>query len=440
MYIDMRKDARMRSIAITDTFSVAGQPNVADFKHLAGEGFHALINARPDGEEADQPGNVAEQRAAHDVGLRYSFVPVTGATITRADIDAFRSALADSTGPVVAHCKSGARALTLYVLGEVLDGRMKVEDVVSFGKSRGFDLSGAVKWLERTDRERPRVRGFFDPRTYSIQYVVADPVTKRCAIIDPVLDFDEKSGATATRSADAILAYVDDNGLSIEWILDTHPHADHFSAAHYLREKTGAPTAIGARVVDIQKLWQGIYNWPSAQDGSQWDRLFADGDRFKIGSIDANVMLSAGHTLASVTYVIGDAAFVHDTLFMPDSGTARADFPGGDAHILWRSMQDILALPDETRIFTGHDYQPEGRTPRWESTVGEQKRANPHVAGLDEAAFAKLREARDRTLPMPKLILQALQVNLRGGRLPEPEDNGRRYLKFPLDALQGAAW
>ncbi|MER8387854.1 bifunctional sulfur transferase/dioxygenase Blh [Mesorhizobium sp. M0166] len=429
----------MRSIAITDTFSVASQPNVADFKHLAGKGFHALINARPDGEEAGQPGNVAEQRAAHYAGLRYSFVPVTGATITRADIDAFRSALAASAGPVIAHCKSGARALTLYVLGEVLDGRMEVDDVVSFGKSHGFDLFGAVKWLEKTARERPRVKGFFDPRTYSIQYVVADPATKRCAIIDPVLDFDGKSGATGTRSADAILAYVDDEGLSVEWILDTHPHADHFSAAHYLKEKTGAPTAIGARVADIQKLWHGIYNRPSAQDGSQWDRLFADGDRFKVGSIDAHVMLSAGHTLASVTYVIGDAAFVHDTLFMPDSGTARADFPGGDAQILWRSIQNILALPDETRLFTGHDYQPEGRTPRWESTVGEQKRANPHVAGMDEAAFVKLREARDRLLPMPKLILHALQVNLRGGRLPEPEDNGRRYLKFPLDALQGAA-
>ena len=432
----------MRSIAITDMFSVAGQPDVADFKQLAGEGFRALINARPDGEEAGQPGNVAEQRAAHDAGLRYSFVPVTGATITRADIDAFRSALAASAGPVVAHCKSGARALTLYVLGEVLDGRMKVEDVVSFGKSRGFDLSGAVKWLQRTARERPRVKAFFDPRTYAIQYVVADPVTKRCAIVDPVLDFDEKSGATGTRSADAILAYVDEEELSVEWILDTHPHADHFSAARYLKEKTGAPTAIGARVVDIQKLWQGIYNWTrsATPGGSQWDRLFAHGDRFKVGSIDAHVMLSAGHTLASVTYVIGDAAFVHDTLFMPDSGTARADFPGGDARILWRSIQEIISLPDEMRLFTGHDYQPEGRNPRWESTVGEQKRSNPHVAGIDEGAFVKLREARDRMLPMPKLILHALQVNLCGGRLPEPEDNGRRYLKFPLEALRGAAW
>jgi glyoxylase-like metal-dependent hydrolase (beta-lactamase superfamily II) len=288
---------------------------------------------------------------------------------------------------------------------------------------------------------RPDVWGLFDPRTWSIQYVVSDPETKRCAIVDPVLDFDEKSGATSTKNAEAILAYVREKGLTVEWILDTHPHADHFSAASYLKDRTGAPTAIGAGVVDVQRLWKGIYNWPAvATDGSQWDRLFAHGERFEIGTIDAYVLFSPGHTLASITYVIAGAAFVHDTLFMPDSGTARADFPGGSAKALWASIQDILALPDETRIFTGHDYQPGGREPRWESTVAEQKRSNSHIAGIDEAAFVSLREARDRTLPMPKLILHALQVNVRGGRLPEPEDNGRRYLKFPLDALAGAAW
>lgn len=231
------------------------------------------------------------------------------------------------------------------------------------------------------------------------------------------------------------------HGLTVEWILDTHPHADHFSAAQYLKEKTGAQTAIGERVVDVQKLWQKIYNWPElATDGSQWDRLFADGEDFKIGSIDAKVLFSPGHTLASITYVIGDAAFVHDTLFLPDSGTARADFPGGDARVLWNSIQEILALPDETRIFTGHDYQPDGRAPRWESTVAEQKKSNPHLAGVSEKEFVALRTKRDKTLPMPKLILHALQVNICGGRLPEPEANGKRYLKFPLDALQGAAW
>lgn len=293
-----------------------------------------------------------------------------------------------------------------------------------------------------TAEMRPEVFGFFDKRTSSIQYVVVDPRTKACAIVDPVLDFDEKSGATATRNADRLLDFVREQGLCVAWILDTHPHADHFSAAPYLKARTGAPTAIGERVVDVQRLWKGIYNLSDfPADGSQWDRLFAHGDTFAIGDLSVLVMFSPGHTLASITYVVGDAAFIHDTMFMPDSGTARADFPGGSAARLWNSIQDILALPGETRLFTGHDYQPGGREPRWESTVAEQKRANTHVATCrTEAEFVALREARDRTLPMPKLILHALQVNINGGRLPEPEANGRRYLKFPLDALDGAAW
>lgn len=288
----------------------------------------------------------------------------------------------------------------------------------------------------------PVVKGFYEPRTFSIQYVVADPETKKCAIIDAVLDFDEKSGVTATRSADHLLAYVQEHGLEVEWILDTHPHADHLSAAHYLKTRTGAPTAIGEKVVEVQKLWKAIYHWPDfPADGSQWDRLFAEGDTFKVGNIPARVLFSPGHTLASITYVIGDAAFVHDSLFMPDSGTARADFPGGSAARLYKSIMEILSLPDETRIFTGHDYRPGGREPLWESTVAEQKATNTHMSRCKtEAEFVAVREARDKTLSMPKLILHALQVNINGGQLPRPEANGRRYLKFPLDALQGAAW
>ena len=287
----------------------------------------------------------------------------------------------------------------------------------------------------------PSVKGFFDKRTWSIQYVVSDPSTGDCVIIDPVLDFDEKSGSIATANADAILSYVTENDLKISCILDTHPHADHFSAARYLKGKTGAPTAIGEHVVHVQRLWQDIYNWPElAVDGSQWDRLFAHNDSFRVGSIDARVLYSPGHTLASVTYVIGDAAFVHDTMFMPDSGTARADFPGGDAAMLWASIQEILALPDGTRLFTGHDYQPGGREPLWESTVREQKQHNPHLAGKTEVEFIAMRTARDKTLPMPKLILHALQVNVNGGQLPAPDDRGRRYLKFPLEAFPDAVW
>lgn len=288
---------------------------------------------------------------------------------------------------------------------------------------------------------KPDVAAFYDARTGSVQYVVSDPATRRCAIIDPVLDFDEKSGSIATTNADIILEHVATRGLTVEWILDTHPHADHFSAARYLRAKTGAPTAIGEHVVAVQRIWKQIYNWPDFPcDGSQWDRLFRDGEAFNIGQLEARVLHSPGHTLASISYIVGDAAFIHDTLFMPDSGSARADFPGGSASALWTSIEAILRLPDETRLFTGHDYRPGGRQPLWESSVASQKAGNPHVAGKSRAHFVALREARDKSLPMPKLILHALQVNIRGGELPVAEDNGCRYLKIPLDALPGAKW
>jgi glyoxylase-like metal-dependent hydrolase (beta-lactamase superfamily II) len=288
---------------------------------------------------------------------------------------------------------------------------------------------------------QPRVKAFFEPRTCSVQYVVIDPETMQCAIIDPVLDFDEKSGSVATTSADQILDYVADLGLTVQWILDTHPHADHFSAATYLKSKTSAPIAIGEKVIDVQKLWKKIYHLPDfVCDGSQWDHLFRDGETFRIGGLATKVMHSPGHTLASVTYVVGDAAFIHDTLFMPDGGTARADFPGGDARRLWESIQAILALSENTRLFSGHDYQPGGRSPLWESSVAQQRATNIHLAGKSAEEFVANRIARDKTLPMPKLILQALQINMRAGRLPEPDSNGRCYLKIPLDAFPAVPW
>lgn len=426
---------------LTPRLTVGGQVCATDIAELARRGVSRIVNLRPDGEEAGQLGHDEAARLAGAHGLDYRYVPVTGNTITAADIEAFRAAVSEGEGPVHAHCRSGTRVLLLHALSEVLAGRMDGAGIETLARRFGADLSTAMHWLERDRQRVPKVKGFYDRRTGSIQYVVWDPVTRGCAIIDPVHDFDEKSGSTATTHADAILAFVAEQGLSVEWILDTHPHADHFSAAHYLKQKTGAPTAIGAHVTDVQKLWQQLYHWPALPtDGSQWDRLFAEGDRFTVGGIDARVMFSPGHTLASITYVVGDAAFVHDTIFMPDSGTARADFPGGSAQRLWRSIEAIMALPDDTRLFTGHDYEPGGRHARWESTVGEQKRANPHLAGMTEDRFVALREKRDRTLPMPKLILPSLQVNIRGGRLPEPEENGRRYLKIPLDALPGATW
>ena len=290
----------------------------------------------------------------------------------------------------------------------------------------------------------PIVAGFFEKRTSSVQYVVADPQTRKCAIIDPVLDFDPNSGATATHSADELLRHIKRESYELQWILDTHPHADHFSAAGYIKDRTGVPTGIGEKVVEVQGLWKKIYNYPDGfpTDGSQWDRLFRDNEAFKLGEMDVNVLLTPGHTLASIAYLVGDAAFINDTIFMPDGGTARADFPGGSAHVLWHSIQRIMELRDKTRLFTGHDYCPAGRErPLWESTVAQQRAENIHLTkARTEEEFVVLRERRDRELPMPRLILQSLQVNIRGGRLPEAEDNGKRFLKIPLDAINNATW
>lgn len=293
---------------------------------------------------------------------------------------------------------------------------------------------------QETSRSRgpqsPEVTGFYDADTGSIQYVVSCPRSKKAAIVDAVWNFDPKNARTATRSADELLTYVKDRELSVDWVLDTHPHADHLMAGAYLKEKLGCRQAIGEKVRDIATLWRGFYNEPKAFDiDAAFDRLFADGETFKIGDLPARVMLSPGHTLASITYVVGeDAAFVHDTLMYPDSGSSRADFPGGDAAMLYRSIQAILALPARTRLFVGHDYCKDGREPKWEATVAEHKAKNIHVKdGVSEAQFVKLRTERDKTLALPDRMLHALQVNLRGGRLPEPESDGHCYFKIPAN-------
>ncbi len=282
----------------------------------------------------------------------------------------------------------------------------------------------------------PEVTGFYEADTGSVQYVVSDPASRQAAIIDAVWTFDPRSARTSTGSADDILAHVRERGLDVQWILDTHPHADHFMAAAYLKQKLGAPQAIGAKVREVAELWRGLYHLPCAFDvEAAFDRLFADGDSFRLGALDVRVMLSPGHTLASITFVVGgDAVFVHDTLMQPDSGTSRADFPGGDVATLYRSIQTILALPSQTRLFVGHDYRHGGRKPEWESTVSEQKADNIYVNdGICEAEFVKLRTERDKTLPQPDRMLHALQVNLRGGRLPEPESDGHSYFKIPAN-------
>ncbi|QPM90513.1 MBL fold metallo-hydrolase [Pseudooceanicola algae] len=284
----------------------------------------------------------------------------------------------------------------------------------------------------------PIVKSFWDKATGSWQYVFHDPRTMKGAIVDPVLDFDPLAGATSTANAERLLNYVRHTGIDLIWILDTHPHADHFSAAPWLKAQTGAATAIGEKVTGVQKLWQDIYNLPDdfPTDGSQWDRLFADAETFMVGEVPVRVMFSPGHTLASVTYIAGDAAFVHDTLMMPDSGSSRADFPGGSSKALYDSIAAILALPEETRIFVGHDYAPD-REARCEATVAQHRAANIHWKDAPtEAEYRALRDARDATLPLPKLMLAALQINIRGGRKPAPEDNGRSYLKLPLDYFE----
>lgn len=282
----------------------------------------------------------------------------------------------------------------------------------------------------------PKVIGAYEPDTGSIQYIVIDEATKKAALIDTVLDFDHRNARTSTRSAEWALARLKEEGAELVWILDTHPHADHLMAQAWLKEQTGAPTAIGAKVREIAELWSRFYNLPHAFDVDRdFDRLLSEGDTLPLGDLEIRVMFSPGHTLGSITYVVGDAAFVHDTFMQPDAGTTRADFPGGDARTLFRSLQALLELPDDTRLFVGHDYGTDSRDePAWESTVKEQRDRNKHIGGgVSEEEFVRLREARDATLPLPDRMLHALQVNLRGGRLPEPEGDGHRYLKIPLD-------
>jgi glyoxylase-like metal-dependent hydrolase (beta-lactamase superfamily II) len=284
----------------------------------------------------------------------------------------------------------------------------------------------------------PRVTAFFDEATFTVTYLVADPETAHAAIIDPVLDYDPASGRTSTKSADEVVAFVRDGDLTVDWIVETHVHADHLSAAPYLKESLGGKTGIGRNVAAVQETFKGVFNIGNlATDGSQFDHLFEDGDEFRVGSIAGSIIGTPGHTPACITYVVGDAAFVGDTLFMPDYGTARTDFPGGDAGMLYDSIQKILSLPGSTRLFMCHDYKAPGREEfAWETSVDEQRHANVHVkSGMSREEFVAMREGRDAQLGMPKLILPSIQVNVRAGRFPDPETNGVSYLKIPLDAL-----
>ena len=285
----------------------------------------------------------------------------------------------------------------------------------------------------------PEVTGFFDEATFTISYVVTDPETKKCAVIDSLLDFDQASGRTKTTSADRLIAFVKDQGLTCEWIIDTHVHADHLTAAPYIRDQLGGKTAIGNKIPVVQRIFGEIFNEGQSfhTDGSQFDHLFKPGESYRIGNIEARPLPTPGHTPACMTHLIGDAMFVGDTIFMPDFGSARCDFPGGDAGTLYDSIQMLFDFPDETRMFLCHDYKAPGRDEYvWETTIGEQKRSNIHVKdGISRDDFIKMRSERDATLAMPKLILPSVQVNMRAGDMPPPEDNGVRYMKVPINAL-----
>lgn len=304
---------------------------------------------------------------------------------------------------------------------------------------RPLEAAAAQVLAARATSNRLAVEAFFDEPTNTASYVIHDPATRRAAIVDSVLDFDAASGRTSTASADAIIAYVRREGLNVDWLLETHAHADHLSAAPYIQRELGGKLAIGREIITVQNVFGKIFNFGTefARDGSEFDRLFEDGDTFSLGSIPAIVLHVPGHTPADMAYVIGDVVFTGDTLFMPDFGTARADFPGGDARQLYHSIRRLLALPDETRLFLCHDYKAPGRDSyAWETTVGAERAGNIHARdGVDEDAFVDMRTKRDATLAMPKLILPSVQVNMRAGHLPDPEENGRRYLKLPLDTL-----
>ncbi|MCX8964036.1 MBL fold metallo-hydrolase [Erwinia psidii] len=415
--------------------SFSGALSADDFASLNQQGYTLIVNNRPDEEQGDFLLHSEEQSLARDRGMDYFYLPFTFDTLTWDRVYAFNRLLR-SAKKTLAHCRSGSRSVCLFLLYELHNGLINETTFRETCFQYEADAEKALAWYacQQETEAQAEVHHFYEPVSGSMQYIVADPASRRCAIIDPVLDFDSNSATVSCQQAQKMLDFIHLKNWQVAWILDTHPHADHFSAASWLAEQTGAFTAIGEKVAEVQALWKKRYNLCSLPaPESIWDTLFSDGDIFYVGNLRGEAIFSPGHTLASVTYHIGNCAFIHDTLFMPDSGTARTDFPGGSAEALWHTLQRILQLPEDTRLFTGHDYRPGGRPAQCESTVMQQRNENPWLINQDKDSFVIKRNQRDATLPLPGLMLMALQVNINGGRLPPAEDDGHRYLKIPLN-------
>lgn len=429
----------MRIRTYSPQLSFSDVPEASDFSLLHQQGYRLIVNNRPDEEPGEYLNHQQEKTLAEGAGMGYVYLPYTFDTLTWETVYVFQYLLRQGK-KTLAHCRSGARSACLSLLYALREGRIDEAQFRRQCEEYGADADKALSWYgkHKSGQSHAEVHAFYEPESGSLQYVVADAEARRCAIIDPVLDFDRRSGTVSYQQANDILSFIRQRGWGVAWVLDTHPHADHFSAAAWLAQKTGGLTGIGEKITAVQALWEDIYNLKDLPPANAvWDALFADGDVFFIGNLRAEVLLSPGHTPASVSYYIADAAFVHDTFFMPDGGTARADFPGGSAEALWESLQRILSLPADTRLFTGHDYRPAGREARWESSVKEQRENNPWVVNMDKSRFIAQRKQRDAALPHPELMLMALQVNIRGGVLPDCEDDGQRYLKIPVNRFKG---
>jgi len=433
---------------LTESLSVAAQIRTDDLAAIQQAGFRSLVCNRPDGESPDQTDWQTMADAARALGLEVAWLPAETGKVTNAQGEAFGQMMDALPKPVLAYCRSGLRSSTLWALSQA--GLQPTEAILARTQAAGYDLSAMAQRItdlgaaraSAAAQGRMQVEGFFDPTTWTVSYIVMDSATREAAIVDSVLDYDPKSGRTRTTSADRLIERIQALGARVQWHLETHVHADHLSGAAYLRRKVGGQIAIGQQITTVQQVFGDLFNAESEfkRDGSQFDRLLQDGESFRIGQLQARALHTPGHTPACMTYVVSDgqqtAAFVGDTLFMPDYGTARCDFPGGDARTLYRSINKVLSLPPETTLYMCHDYLPGGREVKYITTVAEQRANNIHVKdGISEEAFVAMREARDATLEMPVLILPSVQVNMRAGELPPAESNGKRYLKIPLDAV-----